>query len=92
MISLKTTVLKWAGHLSFDIKTKNIVGTCAFKGPPGDGIVEIAQNSGGVREVIAHTLPEENASTKILRDNRFSFVGDVVDPDDGKVWLWKLML
>lgn len=38
--------------------------------------------------ITARTLPEENHSTKILRKNSFTFVGSVIDPDDGEVWEW----
>jgi len=39
--------------------------------------------------VIAHTLPEENASVRILRRNGFRFAGEVMDPEDGRVWRWE---
>jgi hypothetical protein len=38
--------------------------------------------------ITARTLPEENHSTKILRKNSFTFVGSVMDPEDGEVWEW----
>lgn len=41
-------------------------------------------------EIIAHTLCEENASTRILGKHGFEFQGVVNDPDDGDVWKWKL--
>jgi len=43
-----------------------------------------------VREVVAHTLPEPNASTRILERVDFTFAGDVHDPEDGRVWRWVL--
>jgi RimJ/RimL family protein N-acetyltransferase len=42
-----------------------------------------------VRVVRAHTLPEINASTRVLLKNGFTNVGDVIDPDDGPVWRWE---
>lgn len=42
-----------------------------------------------VRPVRAHTLPEFNASTWVLGECGFDFVGEVADPDDGAVWLWE---
>ena len=39
----------------------------------------------GVPMVIAHTLPEENASTRALRRNGFGHAGETVDPEDGLV-------
>jgi RimJ/RimL family protein N-acetyltransferase len=46
-----------------------------------------AANLGGVR-FIAHTLPEESASTTVLRRLGFSLEGTVLHPDDGSVWKW----
>ena len=42
----------------------------------------------GRRRVIAHTLPERNASCRVLENAGFVLVGDVVDPEDGPVWQW----
>ena len=91
--------------------TNTVVGTCGFKGPPGDDhAVEIAYgiapehqglgyateaagalsayafDSGQVRVVRAHTLPEKNASTRVLAKCGFQDVGAVIDPEDGLVW------
>jgi RimJ/RimL family protein N-acetyltransferase len=43
----------------------------------------------GAPLVIAHTLPEENASNRALRRNGFSFGGETMDPEDGLVWRWE---
>ena len=43
----------------------------------------------GIPTVIAHTLPEENASTRALRRNGFSHAGEAIDPEDGLVWRWE---
>lgn len=90
-----------------------MVGSCAFKGPPADGTVEIAyeiaeehQGRGyakeaaralvefakaqGVALVLAHTLTGKNPSTSVLEANGFTFVGEVIDPEDGPVWRWEL--
>ena len=40
--------------------------------------------------VAAQTLPEENASTSILKKLRFRCVGAVEHPEDGLVWEWHL--
>jgi [ribosomal protein S5]-alanine N-acetyltransferase len=42
-----------------------------------------------VRLVRAHTLPEVNASGKVLTRCGFRRVGDYMDPDDGLVWRWE---
>jgi RimJ/RimL family protein N-acetyltransferase len=43
----------------------------------------------GVRTVCAHTLPETNASTRVLSKCGFRHVGQVIDPEDGPVWRWE---
>lgn len=45
--------------------------------------------SGDVTKVIAHTLPETNASTRVLSKCGFTSVGEVTDPEDGQVWRWE---
>ncbi|THD34473.1 MAG: N-acetyltransferase [Sphingomonas sp.] len=54
-------------------------------------LIEVAR-ANGAREVIAHTLPEENASTRVLDANGFAFGGAVIDPEDGPVWSWRRSL
>src|SRR5678816_340393 len=90
------------------------VGLGSFKGPPVDGIVEIAYavapkyqgygyatcaaralaahafESGEVRTVRGHTLPDGAASQRVLIKSGFSKVGEVVESDDGLVWRFEL--
>lgn len=54
-----------------------------------EGMVAYAFGQEGVRLVRAHTLPEENASGRVLTKAGFLKVGEVVDPDDGPVWRWE---
>jgi ribosomal-protein-alanine N-acetyltransferase len=42
-----------------------------------------------VRRVLAHTLPERNASTRILEKCGFKHCGELVDPVDGPIWCWE---
>ena len=91
-----------------------LLGTCAFKGPPAQGAVEIAyftfpefegrgvatamarqllalaQASGTGVAVTARTLPEENASTRILTRLGFARDGMATDDEVGEVWCWRL--
>jgi RimJ/RimL family protein N-acetyltransferase len=53
-------------------------------------LVDLAFRHPDVGEVIAHTLPRESASTKILHGLHFAQAGSVNDPDEGEVWLWVL--
>ncbi len=39
--------------------------------------------------IIAHTLPEHNASARVLQRCGFVFAGDAEDPDEGPVWRWQ---
>jgi len=52
-------------------------------------LVAFALQDGRVRLVRAHTLPEFNASTRVLEKLRFECLGEVVDPEDGLVWRWE---
>lgn len=51
-------------------------------------LVRIAAEQGAAA-VIAHTLPEENPSTAVLRRNGFERDGTAEDPDEGTVWRWR---
>ncbi|REK17394.1 MAG: N-acetyltransferase [Planctomycetota bacterium] len=53
-------------------------------------LVELARNADASLTVVAQTLPEENASTSILRKLGFAFAGEVAHPEDGTVWEWHL--
>ncbi len=55
-------------------------------------LLEYALGTGRVRLARAHTRPEANASTHVLRKCGFEFIGTVVDPEDGTVWRWERSL
>ena len=69
-----------------------------FPGHEGRGIattmarelVQISRQRDASLTVIAQTLPEENASTSILKKLGFTQTGSVDHPDDGIVWEWEL--
>ena len=52
-------------------------------------LVGFAFHHDAVRLVRAHTLPEANASTRVLGKCGFTFTGSVEDPEDGLVWRWE---
>jgi RimJ/RimL family protein N-acetyltransferase len=53
-------------------------------------LVHRAVDSGRVRVLHAHTLPEPNASTRTLARLGFVCTGTVIDdPEDGPVWHWE---
>jgi RimJ/RimL family protein N-acetyltransferase len=69
-----------------------------FPGNEGRGVatemarelLRISRNAATQASVrfIAHTLPEEGASTTVLRRLGFSLEGAVLHPEDGTVWKW----
>ncbi|MEQ8849795.1 MAG: GNAT family N-acetyltransferase [Botrimarina sp.] len=54
-----------------------------------EALTRFALQSAGVRRVLAHTLPAESASTRVLTKCGYRNVGEVIDPDDGSVWRWE---
>ena len=54
------------------------------------GLSAFAFGTGQVKIVRAHTKPEENASTRVLTKCGFENIGEVIDPEDGRVWRWEL--
>lgn len=52
-------------------------------------LMEYASKEVEVKLVRAHTLPEPNASTRVLEKCGFRFIGPVIDPSDGEVWRWE---
>lgn len=45
----------------------------------------------GAHTIVAHTMPDENPSTGVLRKLGFRHTGEVTDPDEGTVWSWRLL-
>lgn len=52
-------------------------------------LTDFAFEHANVRIVRAHTLPEDNASTRVLTKCGFNRLGEVIDPEDGLVWRWE---
>lgn len=53
-------------------------------------LIALARRHPKVRLIFAHTLPERDASCRVLEKNGLRFIGEVVDPEDGRVWRWEL--
>lgn len=51
-----------------------------------------AKNSPEVGRVSAHTLPQRNASCRVLEKIGLRWVGEVMDPEDGRVWRWETVV
>jgi RimJ/RimL family protein N-acetyltransferase len=54
------------------------------------GLVENAFKDNRVKTIVAHTLGEENPSTKVLAKCGFVKVEELNDPNEGIIWRWKL--
>lgn len=54
------------------------------------GLIQQAFNSNLVRKIIAHTLPQDNSSTHVLKKCGFTITQEITDPEDGIIWQWKL--
>ncbi len=52
------------------------------------GLVDLAFSSGAVRRVLAHTVPEKSAATRVLEKAGFELLGEHHDVDDGMSWRW----
>lgn len=53
-------------------------------------LVTLARATEPAVRVSAQTLPEENASTRILAKLKFNRIGGFDHPEDGPVWEWEL--
>ncbi len=53
-------------------------------------LIEIARQAEPALLIAAQTLPEENASTSILRKLGFRLHGNIHHPEDGEIWEWRL--
>jgi [ribosomal protein S5]-alanine N-acetyltransferase len=54
-------------------------------------LMSYAAGSGRANTIRAHTLPEANASTRVLEKCGFQCIGEVIDPEDGPVWRWECL-
>jgi hypothetical protein len=55
-------------------------------------LVAVARTEASVHTLCAHTLPEVNASTRVLAHLCFANRGEIVHSEDGTVWRWELSL
>ncbi|MFT3846174.1 MAG: GNAT family N-acetyltransferase [Lacibacter sp.] len=55
-----------------------------------NGFIENAFKDTRVKSIIAHTLGQDNPSTRVLQKCGFKKVEEMNDPDDGLIWKWEL--
>lgn len=53
-------------------------------------LIDYAFATGRIRTIKAHTLPEHNASTRVLQKCGFTLTGEIIHPEDAVVWRWEL--
>ena len=61
-----------------------------FASEMANGLIENAFQDERVKLIVAHTLGEENPSTKVLKKCGFEKIEVIDDPDDGLLWKWAL--
>ena len=54
------------------------------------GLTEYAFANANVKMVDAHTLAEENASTRVLQKCGMTKIGEKFDDEDGHIWHWRI--
>ncbi|MCR9066329.1 MAG: GNAT family N-acetyltransferase [Cytophagales bacterium] len=54
------------------------------------GLIQNAFNDNRVKTMVAHTLGQENPSTKVLLKCGFEKVQEINDTEDGLIWRWEL--
>ena len=93
---LNNQVVGTAGFTGQPVDNTVEISYWTFKEWEGQGIasmackelIAIAQKTNPSVTITAKTLPEYNASTKILQNNNFKFVEIVQDHEIGDAWLW----
>ena len=73
------------GYLTFPAHERTGVASAVC-----GGLVAIARDHGALA-LIAHTLPSEGPSTRVLAKCGFLQDGMAIDPDEGEVWRWRLV-
>ncbi|MBL0340075.1 MAG: GNAT family N-acetyltransferase [Bacteroidetes bacterium] len=53
-------------------------------------LIENALKDERIKSILAHTLPQENPSTAVLKKCGFVKESELNDPDDGLIWRWVL--
>jgi [ribosomal protein S5]-alanine N-acetyltransferase len=91
------TYVGGCGFASPPVGSEVEIAYFTFPGNEGRGVatrmaaelIRITRSTdGNTVTYIAHTLPQEGASTAILRKLGFALVGPIEHPEDGTVWKW----
>jgi ribosomal-protein-alanine N-acetyltransferase len=60
-----------------------------FATEAAQALIAYAEADERVRAICAHTLPQRNASTRILEKCSFRRMGEINHPSDGVIWRWE---
>lgn len=55
-------------------------------------LISLATGNSSINVIAANTLPQKNASTKVLEKSGFACKGEIHDPEDGLVWRWEYLI
>jgi RimJ/RimL family protein N-acetyltransferase len=55
-------------------------------------LIDFATKGTRVRTICAHTLSQQNASTRVLGKCGFAQINEFVDPEGNRVWRWERLL
>ncbi|MBD2102500.1 GNAT family N-acetyltransferase [Leptolyngbya sp. FACHB-261] len=53
-------------------------------------LIDCAFAHEAVQVVMAHTLAERNASNRVLQKVGMTFIAEIDDPEEGKLWRWQI--
>lgn len=53
-----------------------------------NNLINLALKDKRVKEIIAHTLAEKNASVRVLEKCKFKFVKEYYKKEEGRIWKW----
>ncbi|MBK8698584.1 MAG: GNAT family N-acetyltransferase [Saprospiraceae bacterium] len=98
LVVRQNQVVGSCGFTSQPVDGKVEIAYWTFKGFEDQGIasfackelISISQRADPKVTITAKTAPENNASTKILENNKFIFTEIVQDEEIGDAWLWTL--
>jgi len=97
--TMSKTMVGWGGYKGAPNDDGEVeIGYAIAPGFRGRGLATLAAQTmiarafetPRVTAIIAHTLTEKNASTRILEKLGFVFAGEVEEPPHGDVWRWRL--
>jgi len=78
------------GRVEIGYEIKKSFRNQGFATETAQGLIDWAFTNDTVKRVQAHTLPEENASTSVLKKVGMTFAGPVEIATHGEIWKWAI--